>query len=203
MVRKIAPKEGKASKNRMSKKQYAAYRGVTVRAVQKAVADGRIAGAVLKDGSLDAALADRLWLDNTDPGRGTPSHIGPLTDAERQVLETATHRRNAGDVLTPRLARILLMNCRAKLAQLELEGRLARLVDIKDVSRERTMLAQATCEAMLAIPDQLAAEIAGMTDPFEVHARMAAQIRSAIVGLTEKVMGVREKQIATLKEAQL
>ena len=40
-------------------------RGGSITSVRKAVADGRIEGAIHEDGTIDAKEADRLWLQNT------------------------------------------------------------------------------------------------------------------------------------------
>jgi hypothetical protein len=49
----------------MSLRAYARHRGVSLRAVQKAIASGRIAARA--DGRLDAATADANWARNTAP----------------------------------------------------------------------------------------------------------------------------------------
>lgn len=51
----------------LSIRSYAKHRGVSDKAVRKAIQSGRIAKAVLPDKSIDPALADRLWEANTDP----------------------------------------------------------------------------------------------------------------------------------------
>lgn len=50
----------------MTKAAYAKHRGCSRTAVYKAL-EWRIAGALLPDGKLDVALADCLWLANTNP----------------------------------------------------------------------------------------------------------------------------------------
>ncbi|MDE2623766.1 MAG: hypothetical protein KGM83_11315 [Betaproteobacteria bacterium] len=47
--------------------QYARHRGVSRQAVYKAL-ERRIGEARLPDGRIDAEAADKLWLDNTNPG---------------------------------------------------------------------------------------------------------------------------------------
>ena len=51
----------------LSQRAYGRHRGVSDKAVRKAIATGRIRDAVLPDGTIDAAMADRLWEQNTDP----------------------------------------------------------------------------------------------------------------------------------------
>ena len=49
----------------LSQRAYARHRGVTHRAVQKAIKAGRI--TTNSDGTIDAARADAQWTANTDP----------------------------------------------------------------------------------------------------------------------------------------
>ncbi len=57
----------------LSRRAYAKRRGVTDKAVRKAIGSaqmhGRIWEAVLPDGTIDADLADRLWEGRTDPSQ--------------------------------------------------------------------------------------------------------------------------------------
>ena len=49
----------------MSRRQYAAHRGVSHTAVGKAISSGRI--SLEPDGSIDPVTADRQWDAQTDP----------------------------------------------------------------------------------------------------------------------------------------
>ena len=53
----------------LSQRGYARHRGVTHRAVQKAIKAGRI--TTNSDGTIDAARADAQWTANTDPASAT------------------------------------------------------------------------------------------------------------------------------------
>ena len=55
---------------RMSQRMYARYRGVTHRAVQKAIRSGRIVAEA--DGRIDPVRADAMWIAYTRP-RGEPA----------------------------------------------------------------------------------------------------------------------------------
>src|ERR1700689_3343574 len=71
------------SKAPMSLRAYARHRGVSLRAVQKAIASGRISARA--DGLLDAATADANWARNTAP-RPIPASKAP----PKRVAATAT-----------------------------------------------------------------------------------------------------------------
>ena len=160
--------------------EYAAKRGVSTRAVQKALND-RISGARAGRGTLYPGLADRLWRRNTDPDHGGKRTAG---EEVRDLDELRERARNLGidPNSVPDIAdsKALRLACLAALSQIELDEKQGRLVDQEDVRKEAFKLARLTRDAMLAIPDRLAAEIAGLTDPFEVHAKITAEIRSAI-----------------------
>lgn len=53
----------------LSKRAYARRRGRDDKAVRKVIATGRIAAAILPDGTIDAVLADTLWGANTAPSQ--------------------------------------------------------------------------------------------------------------------------------------
>ncbi|ARO53982.1 hypothetical protein B2G69_07335 [Methylorubrum zatmanii] len=53
----------------LSIRAYAKRRGVSDKAVRKAIASGRIAAAVLPDKTIESEVADRLWEANTDPSQ--------------------------------------------------------------------------------------------------------------------------------------
>lgn len=50
----------------LSQRAYATRRGVSPKAMRKAIASCRIASAVLPNGTIDANAADRMWESNTD-----------------------------------------------------------------------------------------------------------------------------------------
>ena len=63
----------------MSRRAYAAHRGVSHTAVGKAIATGRI--STLPDGTIDPAVADREWATNTDPAQQRGAHARALGNA--------------------------------------------------------------------------------------------------------------------------
>ena len=53
----------------LSRREYAAHRGVAVSAVQKAIETGRM---TLTDGKIDPEKADKEWTENTNPIYNSP-----------------------------------------------------------------------------------------------------------------------------------
>lgn len=73
----------------------------------------------------------------------------------------------------------------AALAELELEERRGELVKVDQVEREAFAIARRVREAMTNIPDRLAAEVAALSKPSDVHALLTREIRAALQGLAD------------------
>lgn len=82
----------------LSRRQYAAHRGVSHTAVGKAIASGRI--TVEPDGSIDPVKADRQWDAQTDPAKQRGVHARALGSA----TAAATARAAAATRPVPRAA---------------------------------------------------------------------------------------------------
>lgn len=80
----------------MSRRQYAAHRGVSHTAVGKAIATGRI--SIEADGTIDPAKADRQWDAQTDPAK----QRGP--NAQAMGVATAAGTARAATKPVPRSA---------------------------------------------------------------------------------------------------
>lgn len=165
-------------------------RGVSARAVHHAVKDGRIAAAITPDGKVDVEAADRLWADNTNPDSGYHGQLKRRSPRAEPDLETVIEVVKAGGInplKPPTLveSKTLQAAYQARLAQIEYEEKSGKLIDNELVKKEAFKLARLTRDAMLAIPDRLAAELAGITDPFVVHQKMMAEVRSAIEEVTK------------------
>src|SRR5712691_2315769 len=82
----------------MSLRAYARHRGVSLRAVQKALKSGRISAR--EDGRLDADAADANWARNTAPRPQTPSRPASKPSSKRAIPavspQSAHHHAEAG-----------------------------------------------------------------------------------------------------------
>jgi len=166
---------------------YARHRGVTPQAVSNAVKKGRIAGSIRSDGKIDPQIADELWEANTIPISEAQAKGRP-TDAARALAREAAERGISLDGGGTMVAhKTLEAEFKAKLAKLEYEERSGKVVDAEAVHKEAFRVARITRDAMLAIPDRLAAELAGMTDPFAIHQKIMVEVRGAIGEVTRIV----------------
>ena len=72
---------------------------------------------------------------------------------------------------------------KAKLAKLEYEHKIGQLVDRESVEREAFRVARVVRDAMLSLPDRLAALMTAETDQAKNHAILTKEIMAALKGL--------------------
>lgn len=173
------------AEERLSQAAYAKRRGATRQAVFAAIKDGRIAAAIDENGKIDPEVADRLWDLNTDP------RYSKTTALKDRALAMQKDAEQMGFVLGSGMAiaesKQIESEYKAKLAKLDYETKMGLVVLTEDVEREAFRVARVTRDAMLAIPDRMAAELAGTTDPFIVHKKLMDEIRNAISEVIAKV----------------
>ena len=169
-------------KKTASRAEYAKLREVSRQAVDAAVKSGRIAAAVGEDGRIDVALADKLWAENTNPTQGEHGHIRKRKKKDVEEIVEAAVAVGIDPNRPPTLAESKTLEAayKARLAQIDYEERSGQLVDAALVKKEAFRTARITRDAMLAIPDRLSAELAGITEPFIIHQKPMAEIRAAI-----------------------
>ena len=176
----------------ISLRAYAKHRGVTLKAVQKAIQSGRI--QTTAEGKLDAARADSEWERNTGPKvRRTAASAPPAAPPMEQPRPEPV----AGGTLDYAKARAIIAHYEARLAKIEYEERIKKLINADEVSVAAFNLSRMFRDRMLNIPDRvvgaLVAEIreairAAGADPDpmksldlgKVHGIVTAEIRSAL-----------------------
>lgn len=180
------------TKKLVSKNEYAELRGVSRQAVYYAIRTGKIADAIQPDGKIDAALADQLWANNTHPTSGYSGHMSkrgqrkaPDIEAVIEVVKGAGINPDAPPPLVE--SKTLQAAYQARLAQIEYEQKSGQLVDADDVKKAAFKAARVTRDAILAIPDRVAAQFAGMTDPYTIHSTLTQELRGAIEEITKEL----------------
>ena len=177
----------------MSLRAYARHRGVSLRAVQKALASGRIAAQ--EDGRLDADVADMNWARNTAP-RPRPSSKPVSKAAIKEVASPASpqsaHRHSdpprREPTEPPKLesgleyskARAVRESYLARLAKIDFEERTEKLVSRDEIQVAAFNRYRTFRDGMLNIPDRLAAVLAAEADPRQVHELLSTEIRKAL-----------------------
>lgn len=176
-----------------SKNEYAQMRGITRQAVYAAIRAGKIADAVLPDGKLDVEAADRLWAANTHPTSGASGHLvkrgKTVKPVDMDVVIDVVRGAGIDPSRPPTLveSKTLQAAYQARLAQIEYEEKSGKLVDAGKVKKTAFNAARMTRDAILAIPDRVAAQFAGMTDPFTIHATLTEELRGAIAEITKEL----------------
>jgi phage terminase Nu1 subunit (DNA packaging protein) len=156
--------------------EYAAHRRVTVPAVRKALTDGRLANCAGTNEAghvvVDVDKADAQWSANSHPSHG----------GKRTKGRPAAAAQDDGDPegATFAASRAKKEAYQAELARLEYEQKSGTLVEAEAVKREAFRVARMIRDGLLNLPDRMAAELAGMSDQFEIHRRMVEEIRKAL-----------------------
>lgn len=169
----------------LSGRAYARRRGVSHVAVQKAIASGRLAGAVDEQGKItDPDLADRLWVANTD-----------YTDAPKAVREKfegggsgdhppAPEDDSAADGMTTAEATRIQTIWKARQMELKFKEEAKQLVRRDDVVADRAADYAELRTKILGIPTQ-ARQAMPHTSPEDL-ATWERLIREALEALAEE-----------------
>ncbi len=173
----------------MSLRAYARHRGVSLRAVQKALASGRITAR--QDGRLDAAATDANWTRNTAPRplpaskpANKPAPVPASPQSARHHSEPPRREPTEPPKLESGLeyskARAVRESYLARLAKIDFEERTEKLVSRDEMQVAAFNRYRTFRDGMLNIPDRLAAVLAAETDPRRVHELLATEIRKAL-----------------------
>jgi len=144
----------------LSRRAYAQHRGVSEKAVRKAIATGRI--TLEPDGTIDPAKADRQWKAQTDPMRrhvsGKPVPRAAIKAVEDTLREAGT-TAPGGEMsfLRARMANEVL---KAQTARLRLQKMKGELVDRAKATALVFDLARRERDAWMNWPPRVAADMA-------------------------------------------
>jgi hypothetical protein len=153
----------------LSLRAYAKHRGVSLAAVQKAIHSGRIAPTA--EGLIDSDRADAEWNAKTRPGqrRTRPAAGTPRGPAEAPASGLDYFR-----------ARAIRESYLARLAKIEFEERIAKVVDRDEVQVAAFTRGRVVRDNMLNIADRVAATLAAESDVDRVHRILSDEIRMAV-----------------------
>ena len=170
--------------------ELAMIKGCTKGAVTHA-SKSRIAAAVVeKDGKrwLDRDLALHLWDQNTRAQPGSKvRQADPIEPAEQK----RTDLKRRIDALPPDAipdlneSRARHEHFKAELASLQLATQQAELVPAAEVKATTFKLARGVRDSIMAIPDRLAAQLAGTTDARQCHTLLTEELRIALRSLAD------------------
>lgn len=199
----------------LSFRGYALHRGVSPEAVSQAVKSGRIDTVQDPDGRrwIHPAIADAQWDARSDSAKKIGADVAQANRLRRRAAgaaesvpiapapppmavdpepEPAPPPRTAASSAEPvpapgsyAAARAQREHYQAELKRLEVLRRSGESVSIAEVKREAFARARAVREAIMGLPDRLAAELAGERDPNKVHSRLLSELHSALEGLSD------------------
>jgi hypothetical protein len=149
------PKVRKSKKSGMTRREYALHRGISSRAVDKALQLGRIPKT---EGKIDPVVADEAWQKNTHPTKGRPrAKAGP--GAKSYIDHKTQHEKYA-----------------ALKAKAEYEALIGRQVDGPGVEAAAFQAARTARDALYNLPDRLADQLASTSDAHECHQMLRKEI---------------------------
>ncbi len=151
----------------LSRRDYAAHRGVAVSAVQKAIEAGRI---TLTDGKIDPEKADKEWAENTNPIYNSPR----TDDSSSNPYQKSKIMKTTYD---------------AMLKKLEYEERAGKLIPIAQVQAEAFAAARTARDHLLMIPRRIAPQIINQTNISDIEYILKQEITSALANLCDILKG--------------
>lgn len=170
----------------VTKAEYAKRRGVNPSSVTRAIEAGRIT-IVVRDGKemIDPEVADIQWERNTE------AKYRPVSTSPAVVVEVATPGPNMEPA--PLYDRALAAAKReyheAHLAQMREEERAGALVERAQVVRAATNAGAQLRTTLERLPG-LSLELAAMTDPMLIRARLTAAVNEALTDLADNLRGL-------------
>lgn len=179
--------------------ELALLKGVSKASVSKALQSGRISGAVVMEGGkrmLDRDKALQLWDQNTmrrNHAAASPAESRrrdrPAAAASAPMIAVgdaaAVLKRLVADLPDDQIPDLYESRGRkehyqAELAKLQVAQQRKELVEAEAVKREMFAIGRAIRDGMMSIPDRVAAQVAAIGDPREVHRLLSEEIRVAL-----------------------
>ena len=160
----------------MSQRAYARHREVSASTVQKAIGSGRI--HTLPNGQIDSATADAEWARNTQT-QAPPVDRRSQPEEDGEVFGASQYTK----------ARAVREHYQARLAKIDYEERIAKLVSGEQVQVAAFNKFRQFRDAMINLPDRLAAMLAAETVEATVHALLTTEIRKALNDFADESIG--------------
>lgn len=197
----------------MGYREYSRHRGCSLKAVQNAIADGRI--SVVRDAAgrpkIDAAAADLAWTRNTDPAKQSVMFsAGPAQVAAPVVARVSPPAGAApGGAADPddpedlpgdagsseyRQARTSREQIRAKKEQMELDALQGRLVSVEDAGRAVFTAFRVLRDNILHVAARVKHQLAAESDAERCEQLLEAELGAALSSFDERA-ALRERDV--------
>lgn len=156
----------------MGLRQFARYRNITLRAVQKAIESGRLTPVIVGGRRLiDPELAALEWDAKT--------RLSIKSDQKQDPPESDSYHQS----------RSQKEYYQAQLARLEYEKRMGELLEAEEVKQAIVKNVSITRETLLNIPDRIAPVLLSQTDLHTVTEILRTEIHNALVSLSDLEAG--------------
>jgi hypothetical protein len=179
----------------ISLRAYSRMRGVSLYAVQTAIASGRVT-AVRRDDKgritgIDPVKADAQWASNTDATEAARTGADPFRGAVVQpdlVDRAAGEPPAAGpsDTSEYQASRAKREEYQAEMARLTLLERLGQVGSIEGFLRAVTDAAQLTQDRVLQVPSRISTSLAVETDPIKIETLLTRELKDALDGIAQR-----------------
>ena len=156
----------------LSRREYAAHRGIAVSAVQKAIETGRI---TLTDGKIDPEKADKEWTENTNPTYNTLR----TNDSSSNSYQRSKAMKSTYD---------------AMLKKLEYEERAGKLIQLAQEQSEAFAAARFSRDQLLMIPRRVAPRLIEQTNISDIEYILTQEITEALRNLCNILQGYKGEQ---------
>ena len=172
--------------------EYAEYKKVHMKVVQKAMQSGKIPFSV-KGGRryIDPIEADKSW------GKPTPEITDPRKQANLDRYATGTDPEHRAS--TPAEDDLHVQNAfasdaslkayKAKIAKVEYEQKIGKLIDAEKVAENAALVAKTVRDSMRNIPQKVAAQLASETDVHAIEQLLVREIDTALEELSRYASG--------------
>lgn len=178
----------------VSRREYARLRGVSEKAVRKAIAAGKIP---LVGDLVDVEIADHSWSRNRDGGQQSKladaiatappaelhaSATPPATGSEQKQAELAIAPLTAARIRNTEVSTAIKEVTRRKLE--------ADLLEAEEVERTWGEMLQAVKDRLRLIPDNIGDVLAGTSDAAECRSIVMKEILDALSAASKTVAGM-------------
>lgn len=181
----------------MSQIEYAQARGCSPAYVTKLKRQGRL--VLTPAGKVNVEATDRLIESTRDPARGGDRRPGAAerpdpTAGARESAAPGAARAGTGELQTYKEAARRERIAKARLAELELAEKTGELVRKSEVAAAIFGLSRQAMEALDALPDRLASQLAAESDITRVHALLTEHARKIRIAMLGALPGLAEAQ---------
>jgi hypothetical protein len=181
MARKRDDSKGLSIRAYAEHRRVRGLRGGTTKAIQKAMAAGRIRPNA--HGKIDPRQADQEWERSTAPSPTAPVRIGSHQSGDLRGQTASPGQAEAAgrpDRVSYSQSRAVREAYDARLRKLDYETRLGRLVPADDVRLEAFRRARSVRDRMMGIPARVAGTLAEETDPHLIEQKLLETIALAL-----------------------